>query len=472
MDVIVYHNPDCGTSRNTIGLMRNAGVEPHIIEYLKTTPTRLLLRQLIERMGVSVRDIIREKGTLYAELGLGDPTFSDDALLEAVVAHPILINRPIVVTPKGVRLCRPSELARSPATAIGRVRRGGWRARDRRTGTASRQRMTDTFSLSRRLAAEALGTGILVATVVGSGIMADKLAGGNTALALLGNTIPTGAILVVLILALGPISGAHFNPAVSLVMGITGALPWREVGSYAFAQIFGGCLGIFAAHGMFDLPLLQFGTTARTGPAQWFAEFVATFGLLVTILAVVRFRIEAIPYAVGTLHYGSLLVYRLDIFRQSGRDDSAGPDKHLRGNRACPCAAFPRRADGRRAHRYGPDAMAVAHPDRKSQLVTDLLNIDSSLLQLPDPNTLEARRSPHPPRILLLYGSLLQRSYRRFLTLERSGSSSTSVPKPASSIRMACRCRMPTSSDHPKVQESLVLDRASGWRDERAGTAV
>ncbi len=159
--------------------------------------------------------------------------------------------------------------------------------------------MTDTFSLSRRLAAEALGTGLLVATVVGSGIMADKLAGGNTALALLGNTIPTGAILVVLILALGPISGAHFNPAVSLVMGITGALPWREVGSYAFAQIFGGCLGIFAAHGMFDLPLLQFGTTARTGPAQWFAEFVATFGLLVTILAVVRFRIEAIPYAVG-----------------------------------------------------------------------------------------------------------------------------------------------------------------------------
>ena len=159
--------------------------------------------------------------------------------------------------------------------------------------------MTDTFSLSRRLAAEALGTGLLVATVVGSGIMADKLAGGNTALALLGNTIPTGAILVVLILALGPISGAHFNPAVSLVTGIARALPWREVGTYAVAQIVGGCLGTLAAHGMFDLPLLQFASTARTGPAQWFAEFVATFGLLVTILAVVRFRIEAIPYAVG-----------------------------------------------------------------------------------------------------------------------------------------------------------------------------
>ncbi|MDF2810730.1 MAG: hypothetical protein K0S56_1761 [Microvirga sp.] len=109
MDVIVYHNPDCGTSRNTIGLIRNAGIEPHIIEYLKTPPTRLLLRQLIERMGMSVRDVIRQKGAPYAELGLENPTLSDDALIDAMMAHPILINRPIVVTPKGVRLCRPSE---------------------------------------------------------------------------------------------------------------------------------------------------------------------------------------------------------------------------------------------------------------------------------------------------------------------------------------------------------------------------
>ncbi|MGO4526551.1 arsenate reductase (glutaredoxin) [Microvirga sp. 2MCAF35] len=109
MDVIIYHNPQCGTSRNTLGLIRNAGLEPHIIEYLKTPPTRLLLRQLIERMGVSVRDVIREKGTPYAELGLDDPALSDDQLLEAMIAHPILINRPIVVTPRGVRLCRPSE---------------------------------------------------------------------------------------------------------------------------------------------------------------------------------------------------------------------------------------------------------------------------------------------------------------------------------------------------------------------------
>jgi arsenate reductase (glutaredoxin) len=109
MDVIIYHNPQCGTSRNTLGLIRNAGIEPHIIEYVKTPPTRLLLRQLIERMGVSVRDAIREEGTPYAELGLGDHSLSDDQLLDAMIAHPILINRPIVVTPLGVRLCRPSE---------------------------------------------------------------------------------------------------------------------------------------------------------------------------------------------------------------------------------------------------------------------------------------------------------------------------------------------------------------------------
>ncbi|HEV2564908.1 MAG TPA: arsenate reductase (glutaredoxin) [Microvirga sp.] len=109
MDVIIYHNPQCGTSRNTLGLIRNAGIEPHIIEYVKTPPTRLLLRQLIGRMGVSARDVIREKGTPYSELGLDDPSLSDDQLLDAMMAHPILINRPIVVTPIGVRLCRPSE---------------------------------------------------------------------------------------------------------------------------------------------------------------------------------------------------------------------------------------------------------------------------------------------------------------------------------------------------------------------------
>lgn len=109
MDVIIYHNPDCGTSRNTLGLIRNAGVEPHIIEYLKCPPTRLLLRQLVGRMGLAVRDVLREKGTPFHELGLSNPSLTDEQLLDALMAHPILINRPIVVTPKGVRLCRPSE---------------------------------------------------------------------------------------------------------------------------------------------------------------------------------------------------------------------------------------------------------------------------------------------------------------------------------------------------------------------------
>ena len=108
MDVIIYHNPECGTSRNVLAMIRNSGVEPHIIDYLKCPPTRLLLRQLLDRAGLTVRQIVREKGTPYHELGLGDPSLSDDALLDAIGAHPILMNRPIVV-PKGVRLCRPSE---------------------------------------------------------------------------------------------------------------------------------------------------------------------------------------------------------------------------------------------------------------------------------------------------------------------------------------------------------------------------
>ena len=109
MDVIIYHNPDCGTSRNTLAMIRNAGVEPHVIEYLKTPPSRAMLTQLIARMGISVRELLREKGTPYAELGLGDPALSEAQLLDAMMAHPLLINRPIVVSPKGVKLCRPSE---------------------------------------------------------------------------------------------------------------------------------------------------------------------------------------------------------------------------------------------------------------------------------------------------------------------------------------------------------------------------
>jgi arsenate reductase (glutaredoxin) len=109
MDVIIYHNPDCGTSRNTLGLIRNAGIEPHIIEYLKTPPTRTLLEQLIQRMGISVRAMLRRKGTPYDQLGLHNAQLTDDQLLDAMMKDPILINRPIVVTPAGVKLCRPSE---------------------------------------------------------------------------------------------------------------------------------------------------------------------------------------------------------------------------------------------------------------------------------------------------------------------------------------------------------------------------
>jgi glycerol uptake facilitator-like aquaporin len=154
------------------------------------------------------------------------------------------------------------------------------------------------FDLSRRLTAEALGTGLLVATVVGSGIMAESLTK-DTALALLGNTLPTGAILVVLITILGPISGAHFNPAVSLVFTLKGDLPAREGLLYVVAQIAGGIAGTMAAHLMFALPLIQFSLKTRTGGPQWFAEGVAAFGLVVTILAGIKFQRHAVPWLVG-----------------------------------------------------------------------------------------------------------------------------------------------------------------------------
>lgn len=109
MSVTIYHNPDCGTSRNALAMIRNAGIEPHVVEYLKTPPTRDVLLHLIERAGLTPRGLLREKGTPFAELGLGDPSLTDERLVDAMMAHPILINRPLVVTPLGVRLCRPSE---------------------------------------------------------------------------------------------------------------------------------------------------------------------------------------------------------------------------------------------------------------------------------------------------------------------------------------------------------------------------
>ena len=152
--------------------------------------------------------------------------------------------------------------------------------------------------MSRRLVAEALGTAMLVAAVVGSGIMADRLTD-DVALSLLGNTIPTGAMLVVLITILGPISGAHFNPAVTLVCALRRELPTKAAIAYVLAQITGGIAGTFLAHAMFDLPILQVSQTVRAGSGQWIAELVAAFGLVFTILAGLRFRSDAIPWLVG-----------------------------------------------------------------------------------------------------------------------------------------------------------------------------
>jgi glycerol uptake facilitator-like aquaporin len=158
--------------------------------------------------------------------------------------------------------------------------------------------MMEAFDLSRRLSAEALGTGILVATVVGSGIMAETLTK-DVGLALLCNTLPTGAILVVLITVLGPISGAHFNPAVTLVFTAQRELPVKEAALYVIVQIGGGIAGTIAAHLMFALPLIDMSMKVRTGGPQWFAEAVAAFGLIATILAGLRFQRTAVPWLVG-----------------------------------------------------------------------------------------------------------------------------------------------------------------------------
>ena len=155
------------------------------------------------------------------------------------------------------------------------------------------------FTVPQRLTAEAVGTAMLLAAVVGSGIMAERLAGGNQAIALLGNTIPTGAILVVLITILGPVSGAHFNPAVTLVFAARGETAWRDVLPYVAVQCAGGVAGTVIAHLMFDLASLVIGTTGRSGAGQWFAEAVATFTLLLAILGGIRHAAQAVPWLVG-----------------------------------------------------------------------------------------------------------------------------------------------------------------------------
>ena len=153
--------------------------------------------------------------------------------------------------------------------------------------------------LPQRLGAECLGTAFLLATVVGSGIMAERLSGGNVAIALLGNTVPTGAILVVLITMLAPISGAHFNPAVTGAFALRGDIEPADALSYVIAQIAGGFIGVIAAHLMFAEPALQLSSKLREGPSQWFAEWVATFGLVMTVLLTLAARPSAVPASVG-----------------------------------------------------------------------------------------------------------------------------------------------------------------------------
>jgi glycerol uptake facilitator-like aquaporin len=159
--------------------------------------------------------------------------------------------------------------------------------------------MPEPAPLGRRLAAEGIGSFFLFACVIGSGIMAANLSGGNDAVALLGNTAATGAILFVLITMLGPISGAHMNPAVSLVAASRGELPWPEAGAYMLVQLAFGILGAWAAHLMFDLPTLQLSVKARTGLGQWTGEAIATFGLILTIIGTVRHRPQWVPASVA-----------------------------------------------------------------------------------------------------------------------------------------------------------------------------
>jgi hypothetical protein len=203
------------------------------------------------------------------------------------------------------------------------------------------------FPLSRRLLAEALGTAILVATVVGSGIMAERLAAGNQAIALLGNTIPTGAILVVIITTLAPVSGAHFNPAVTLVFAGRGEFAWSEVAPYVVVQCLAGVCGTVVAHLMFDLAPLAVGTTARSGASQWLAEAVATF----TCARDSRrhpLRAAGDPVAGGPDHHRGLLVHLLDLLRQPRGHARARVHHDLRRDRDQSRARLHRRPARRR----------------------------------------------------------------------------------------------------------------------------
>jgi glycerol uptake facilitator-like aquaporin len=215
----------------------------------------------------------------------------------------------------------------------------------------------------RAVLGEALGSFLLFATVIGSGIMAERLAGGNGAIALLGNTLATGAILFVLVTMLAPVSGAHLNPAVTLVMRLRGQIRTAAAAGYVAAQLAGGILGVWVAHVMFDLPVLQLSDKIRSGPGQWAGEAVATFGLLLTILGTARVRPASIPISVAlyiVLYCRRLLVHLVDQLREPGDHGCARAEQQLRRYRAgvrarihrgtaCRCI---RRASRRRGRLY------------------------------------------------------------------------------------------------------------------------
>jgi glycerol uptake facilitator-like aquaporin len=206
--------------------------------------------------------------------------------------------------------------------------------------------------------AEAVGSFLLIATVVGSGIMAESLAGGNVAIALVGNTAATGAMLYVLITMLGPISGAHFNPAVTLVFRLLRVLDTRQSLGHVAAQLAGGVLGVWAAHLMFGLDLIQISTKVRTGMGQWTGELVATFGLVLTILGTLRHRPPGGARVGRTLHNRGLLVHFIDELRQPRDNARPGVDRYLCRDRPFGHTCFHRLPAGRRARRArrGPPA--------------------------------------------------------------------------------------------------------------------
>ena len=217
-----------------------------------------------------------------------------------------------------------------------------------------------SYSVAQRLAAEAIGTAILVCAVVGSGIMADALSA-DDAVSLLGNTIPTGAILVVLIAILGPVSGAHLNPAVTFVFALQRTIPAAVALAYMGAQVAGGIAGTLLAQAMFDLPVFEIGTKVRSGGGQWIAEAVATFGLVAAILGGLRFRPENGTVACRPLHHRGLLVHRVDKLCQSRRRHRTRSDRYLRRNPSRRRSGLRHVRGGRRGAgrgRHEPDARA------------------------------------------------------------------------------------------------------------------